>query len=1002
MNRAYFHQNTIKPGLYSKLRLYGQIKPESPVRSLKHNFVRTKTAVLSLTLIFLAFTQISFPQSLRVVSGTLVDADKMPIPGVSITIKGTNTAVISDIDGRYSIKAPLGATLVYSFIGFSNKEVIVTFGNSQPATEDATVSLPHQKSSGLKSSFTPISGLNEFTDETEGDTTGIARFTSNTPSFKIHNPNNQWDTRLDENSRIASLDFKKDQVNVNIARDRYLQIPHITFFTSSSADHITRMPKRQDQFAQGRPVNGVSQWRGPETGEFLSWGPAIRNLEYDGIANNYDKNGNLVLKGLGDGKSANSYNPCDIFKTGFTLQNNLKISAKNDKKEYALVYNNKQTFGVLPNASKSGNFIEYKLVRKINKLELKTQLVYDGYKSKLMSASPGLTLLMASIETTPPTFDNTNGFSRKKAVSNKEAYLLSDNSQRTYSPGMSNNPYWLINNMIDDERNTVLSGYLETKYQFSRRFSAFADGSIESQKFVNSFGYEDVPGGVKTVMNTDRTDKLQTGKAEAGVKYQLLGQNTNFDASLVYNYTNSSRSLDRNDQVAGDASSLHLKNNSFMEIHNAAFTSNMTFRRWLLAKVSQNFTHNTFYRKFKEQFSPSAALAVNFHEMRGFRYNFNTITFLKIRSTWGYTFSGISLTYPYGAYNFQGISSSGYADANFTNELLPNADLQPERIRKFGIGLDAGIFYNKLTLTFDVYSNKISHGIFPYMQANAPILGNQADYTSHGTELDLQYSYQLGYKSNASIHLLFSKNTTKVTRLANNPDNLPLGGFADVYTALVKGQPKGVIVGTAYKRNDHGQLIIDNDGYPVVDEKLHVLGNPNPDFTLGTELIFNIHGFSFTTLLEAGIGGKRWNGSENALSYYGLSEKTVDGRKVLEYVYPGVKADGTPNTTPVDFANPSKPIDQNRWYRYGLTGVAENAIQDASYFRIKQVTISFDKFRGKIHKEISLFVENPLLLTKYTGVDPEATLWGKSTTHGLDLFNFPSISRIGINFKIAL
>ncbi|NRT12213.1 SusC/RagA family TonB-linked outer membrane protein [Flavobacterium sp. 14A] len=51
------------------------------------------------------------------VSGTITDSNG-PLPGVTVTIKGTNTAVITDFDGKYQIAASPSATLVYSFMGY--------------------------------------------------------------------------------------------------------------------------------------------------------------------------------------------------------------------------------------------------------------------------------------------------------------------------------------------------------------------------------------------------------------------------------------------------------------------------------------------------------------------------------------------------------------------------------------------------------------------------------------------------------------------------------------------------------------------------------------------------------------------------------------------------------------------------------------------------------------------------------------------------------------------
>ncbi|WP_154859528.1 SusC/RagA family TonB-linked outer membrane protein [Cyclobacterium xiamenense] len=59
------------------------------------------------------------------VSGTVVDANGDPIPGVTVFVPGTNSGTATDIDGKYSIVVPEGSSLVFSFIGFESKTVEV-------------------------------------------------------------------------------------------------------------------------------------------------------------------------------------------------------------------------------------------------------------------------------------------------------------------------------------------------------------------------------------------------------------------------------------------------------------------------------------------------------------------------------------------------------------------------------------------------------------------------------------------------------------------------------------------------------------------------------------------------------------------------------------------------------------------------------------------------------------------------------------------------------------
>jgi TonB-linked SusC/RagA family outer membrane protein len=57
------------------------------------------------------------------ITGTVTDETNLPLPGVTIKIKGTNIAAVTDADGHYSIDADENATLVFSFVGYVTQEV---------------------------------------------------------------------------------------------------------------------------------------------------------------------------------------------------------------------------------------------------------------------------------------------------------------------------------------------------------------------------------------------------------------------------------------------------------------------------------------------------------------------------------------------------------------------------------------------------------------------------------------------------------------------------------------------------------------------------------------------------------------------------------------------------------------------------------------------------------------------------------------------------------------
>ena len=78
-----------------------------------------------LPLVLLFFMQICFAQQ-RIVSGKVTDGSGMPLPGVSILVKGTKIETQSDFDGKFSINATTSQTMLFSYIGMKTQEVQAT------------------------------------------------------------------------------------------------------------------------------------------------------------------------------------------------------------------------------------------------------------------------------------------------------------------------------------------------------------------------------------------------------------------------------------------------------------------------------------------------------------------------------------------------------------------------------------------------------------------------------------------------------------------------------------------------------------------------------------------------------------------------------------------------------------------------------------------------------------------------------------------------------------
>ena len=92
----------------------------------------TRRRFFMILLLFIGAISINAQKEEITVIGTMTDKHGEAIPGLTVFIEGTKEGTITDINGNYSINAPLGSTLVFSFIGMKTQWAVVTRSGLNP------------------------------------------------------------------------------------------------------------------------------------------------------------------------------------------------------------------------------------------------------------------------------------------------------------------------------------------------------------------------------------------------------------------------------------------------------------------------------------------------------------------------------------------------------------------------------------------------------------------------------------------------------------------------------------------------------------------------------------------------------------------------------------------------------------------------------------------------------------------------------------------------------
>ena len=825
---------------------------------------------------------------------------------------------------------------------------------------------------------------------------------------------------------------------------------NVTFNTSIALDQVNKLPTLQDKYAQGTgwfdfdaDGNPIPTYYGPEFGWPTSWGPSIDTLRYDGATDYpFDPRGNIV--GQSDpsaGAAVPVYdNVGDFFRIGTTVQNNLALSGGNENTVYRFSIGRTDQGGIVPNNNFSRTNIKLNSQTKIwDKLTSSTSLTYSNSGGTRIQQGSNTSGLMLGLLRTPRSFDNAAGLD--DPVNEEGSYLLADRTQRNYRGGGGyDNPYWTVNRTPFTDDVNRLFGMTSLNYQAADWLNVFyrvgTDFYTDRRKQVFALGSRTLPGGqifedqhfyrhvnsdlwvtMSKKFNEDMDGSLMLGNNIYNEYYQrVYTQGDGFNFPEFYHISNTQNVLSRESQSRKRTTALF-------------FDAKFNYGNFLYLNVTgRNEWSSTLPTENRSFFYPSASASFVFTEAFGMDQN-STLPFGKIRVSYAqvgndadpyslntnYTFASFGDGWTNGIkYPYQGVPG-------FTRDgVVGNPNLRPEKTNSFEIGTDLRFFNNRLGLDLAYYSNVTVDQIFAVQRSSSSgyrfSIENAGKMSNQGVEAVLTFTPVKTQDFQWDGLVNFTANRNRVEELAEGVENLFLGGFSGTAARAVEGEAYGAIFGGRYLRDDEGNMVIESDtnsfyyGYPLADPTTGVIGDPNPDWLMGVRNTFTWKGLSLSFLFDIRKGGDLWNGTVGALTYFGMSDITLD--RGTTTVFEGVAGtlDGDGNLT-TSGANTVVADLNEDWYTDnggGFGAIDEGFIQDGSWVRLRDLSLSYsfgkDMLDGTPIGSLNLGFtgRNLWLWTNYTGIDPETSLTGANNAQGLDYFNMPNtrsyIFNLGITF----
>jgi hypothetical protein len=215
-----------------------------------------------------------------------------------------------------------------------------------------------------------------------------------------------------------------------------------------------------------------------------------------------------------------------------------------------------------------------------------------------------------------------------------------------------------------------------------------------------------------------------------------------------------------------------------------------------------------------------------------------------------------------------------------------------------------------------------------------------------------------------------------------------------------EGKGYGEIYTSSFVRNESGQIVVQDNGLPVVNTNSeYYAGNYNPKWSGGIANTFQYKSFSLSVLIDGKKGGTVISGTEALLASKGAADLTLANRETKFVIPNSVMQDGSKNTTEISA--------EDYWtYVAGANAVGELFINDATNFRLREVNLSYT-FSSQLLRKTFIkgatisFIGRNLFFIKNNayGFDPETGI-GTGNNQGLEYTPVPSTRSYGIYVKI--
>ncbi len=968
---------------------------------------------------------------------------KEPLIGATVTVKDSKSGAATDFNGKFSLDVPSENSIItISYIGYRSQEIsingktnIVVYleENTKKIDEIVVVGYGTQKKSDLTGSVASVGAgeiqklsVSNVAESLKGKISGVSISTvdaspGGSSSIKIRG----FNTISGTNEPLIVVDGYTNAGDLNSINPRDIKSIEVLKDASSTAIY------------GARGANGVilittnSGATIEKTKIDFSIASTTKNLSKKLDMMNAQQFLTMQNEAVGGGPIANldSYQTTDwqdlIQQTGMLNNYQLSISGGGKKTSYLV----------------SGNYLTDKgVIKKSDFNRFSVRMKTDTKLTDWLSFSNSIYFMRSTTNGTPR---NTMGYGSDPSITDAALTFyphlsIKDGNGDYTNMSFKTNPLAVIEGRTDLSVRNNIYDYAELNLTpikgllIKMTLGGTFDYNTQSQYWSSIV--KNVAGSLGGIANKNNFAN-KSWSNENTVTYQGAIKKHNF--TITGGFTQEYFGSERNGIKATGFLNDALSYNNLGGAKNVTVNSS-TYETTLMSGLGRIFyNYNSKYyitasgrldgcSRFAENnkwgFFPAVALAWRLSE-ENFLKEQDKISNLKLRVSLGQTgnysalgpYQSLTSWTPSTLYSgiFNNIAQNILAPSN-----LGNPELGWETSNQFDVGVDLGLFNDRINIVADYY-HKITTDLLLSVQLPAVSLlptrfENVGEVQNDGLELSINSKNIESKNFTWSSTITYSLNRNKVVNL--NGQNYILGGpFAGVLQdepgVIMVGKPLGSFWGYVYEGVFADNKVYQNDkvnyaylpdaskpeGYiklkdlnqdgKIDNKDRTVIGSAQPDFAFGFVNNFSYKSFDLSVFIEGVVGGDVYNLQRYVIDN-GNGETNVSTRLLDRW---------SPTNRNSEYVGAGKFIPKGN----------SQFIEDGTYIKFRDIQLGYtmpEKLLKKIFiKDLRAYLsmQNFFTITKYTGYDPEVNMQGGSSSYqNMDLGAYPTAKSItvGLNF----